>query len=358
MTDTSLQVLAGMNHASLKTKHAALRTSIIALQRKIYNLIKEGVTIPYVSKEQIAQAREMDLLTYLRRCEPEELVRFSGDTYTTKTHDSLKISNGRWCWWSRGIGGATALDYLIHVQGLSLPDAVERISGTDQSHVERHSEKERIPPQFRLPPKHADNRRVFSYLKGRGIDPEIIGYCMEQGQLYEDAVHHNCVFVGYQGDIPRYAALRSTLPGSAFMGDVPGSDKRFSFAVPKLAGSNPALCVFEGAIDALSYLTLLKDRGNDWRKANTLSLSGVYGPKHSGEMKLPRALEHYLMESPSIETIILCLDSDDTGRLASAAMQRLLTGYTVLDNPPHGAKDYNELLQRKRGRHAHGPSPP
>ena len=66
----------------------------------------------------------MDLLTYLRCCEPEELVRFSGDTYTTKTHDSLKISNGKWCWWSRGIGGTTALDYLIYVQGLSLPDAV------------------------------------------------------------------------------------------------------------------------------------------------------------------------------------------------------------------------------------------
>ena len=64
------------------------------------------------------------------------------------------------------------------------------------------------------------------------------------------------------------------------------------------------------------------------------------------------------MESPSIETIILCLDSDDTGRLASSAMQQLLTGYTVLDNPPHGAKDYNELLQRKRGNHAHGLSPP
>ena len=30
--------------------------------------------MPYLSKEQIAAAREMDLLTYLRRFEPEELV--------------------------------------------------------------------------------------------------------------------------------------------------------------------------------------------------------------------------------------------------------------------------------------------
>lgn len=68
--------------------------------------------MPYLSKDQIAAAREMDLLTYLRRFDPEELVHIGGNTYTTRTHDSLKISNGKWCWWSRNIGGTNALDYL------------------------------------------------------------------------------------------------------------------------------------------------------------------------------------------------------------------------------------------------------
>lgn len=76
--------------------------------------------MPYLSKEQIAAAREMDLLTYLRRFEPEELVHIGGDTYATRTHDSLKISNGKWCWWSRNIGGTTALDYLTTVEGVFL----------------------------------------------------------------------------------------------------------------------------------------------------------------------------------------------------------------------------------------------
>ena len=67
--------------------------------------------MPYIPKDQIVAAREMDLLTYLRRFEPEELVHIGGDTYATRTHDSLKISNGKWCWWSRNIGGTTALDY-------------------------------------------------------------------------------------------------------------------------------------------------------------------------------------------------------------------------------------------------------
>ena len=81
----------------------------------------------------------MDLLTYLRRFEPQELVHIGGNTYATRTHDSLKISNGKWCWWSRNIGGTTALDYLTRVEGLSFLDAVQRILG-ELPHVPPKSE--------------------------------------------------------------------------------------------------------------------------------------------------------------------------------------------------------------------------
>ena len=37
----------------------------------------------------------MDLLTYLRNYEPQELVHVSGNTYCTREHDSLRISNGK-----------------------------------------------------------------------------------------------------------------------------------------------------------------------------------------------------------------------------------------------------------------------
>ena len=247
--------------------------------------------MPYIPKDQIAAAREMDLLTYLRRFEPEELVHIGGDTYATRTHDSLKISNGKWCWWSRNIGGTTALDYLTRVEGLSFLDAVQRILG----------ELPRVPPtpmrtapllktEFTLPPKHADTRRVFAYLRSRGIDAEIINHCIKHGQLYEDAERHNCVFVGYEHGKPAYGALRGTLSDTTFAGEVPGSDKRFSFAVPLCAGGK-TICVFESSIDALSYLTLLKLRGQDWRAANTLSLSGIYQPRKDGSIRFPAALE-------------------------------------------------------------------
>lgn len=305
--------------------------------------------MPYITKDQIAAAREMDLLTYLQRFEPQEVVHVGGSTYATRTHDSLKISNGKWCWWSRGIGGTNALDYLTKVEGLSFLDAAQRILGELPS-VPPVPAPAAPPPktEFVLPPKHADNRRVFSYLRSRGIDAEIINHCIKHGQLYEDAVHHNCVFVGYERGRPAYGALRGTLLDSTFAGEVPGSDKRFSFAVPLNAGGK-TLCVFEAAIDALSYLTLLKLRGQDWRTANTLSLSGIYQPRKDGSIRFPAALEQYLMDNPGVKRIVLCLDNDGPGRAASAAIQKRLTEYEVIDNPPRSGKDYNDRLQLVKG---------
>lgn len=65
--------------------------------------------MPYIAPEVITEAKRMDLLTYLREYEPGELVKFSSNTYTTRTHDSLKISNGKWMWWSRGMKSLTTL---------------------------------------------------------------------------------------------------------------------------------------------------------------------------------------------------------------------------------------------------------
>ena len=85
--------------------------------------------MPYIPPEVVEKAREMDLLTYLKNYEPQELVHFGGNTYCTREHDSLKISNGKWCWFSRGIGGYSALDYLIKVKEMPFLQAVETIMG-------------------------------------------------------------------------------------------------------------------------------------------------------------------------------------------------------------------------------------
>ena len=105
--------------------------------------------MPYATAEAIAKARNMDLLTYLQNYEPGELVKVANGTYCTREHDSLKISNGKWFWFSRQIGGASALDYLIRVKGYSLPTAVETILGRAASKPPvSYKQKDRAPKQL------------------------------------------------------------------------------------------------------------------------------------------------------------------------------------------------------------------
>ena len=143
------------------------RTKIWSLLKEKYRVMKDEVlSMPYVTAEQIERAKQMDLLTYLQSYEPHELVRFCGNVYTTRTHDSLKISNGKWCWWSRDIGGRSALDYLIKVRGMTLPEAVIQILGQAAvlppvpSKAQHTIEIKRLL----LPEKNENNIRVIAYL--------------------------------------------------------------------------------------------------------------------------------------------------------------------------------------------------
>ena len=57
-------------------------------------------------------------------------------------------------------------------------------------------EQPKEPVPFALPPPHQDSRRVFAYLRKRGIASQVIRGFLDFGLLYEDGEHHNCVFVG------------------------------------------------------------------------------------------------------------------------------------------------------------------
>ena len=179
----------------------------------------------YVSPEQIARAREMDLVTYLRTFEPDELVRLGPDSYCTRTHDSLKISNGLWHWFSRNTGGKNALEYLMTVKEMAFPDAVELLTGEPAIQAApRPAPKKEQQRILRLPPKNDSTERVERYLQGRGILPSVITHCIEKEVLYESADYHNAVFVGRDKDgVPRYAALRGTW--NDFKLEASGSDK-------------------------------------------------------------------------------------------------------------------------------------
>ena len=258
--------------------------------------------MPFYNQEEIEKAREVDLFTYLQACEPQELVHVSGNVYCTREHDSLRISNGKWCWFSRGIGGYSALDYLIKVKGCSFMEAMEAVIGRASIPPPSRAPapKAEKPKRLLLPPPAPDNRAMLQYLAGRGIDQEILDYCIKTGRIYEsrNKGHGNVVFVGFdKAGKARFGCLRG-IGEARFHGDVSGSDKHYSFALPACV-ENPAVHLCECAIDVMSYATLCKLDGMDWRRHNLLSLAGIYQPKKKiEESKLPAALTRFWRITP------------------------------------------------------------
>ena len=299
--------------------------------------------MPYIDPAVVAKAKELDLLTYLQTYEPHELKKMGSVAYCTRTHDSLKISNGKWYWHSRDIGGRSALDFLIKVRGLRFTEAVEQIMGRVAMVPPALVSSEEPQNDFALPTKNATSKRMMNYLTSRGIDPCIIKYCYDRGLLYESAPYSNAVFVGRdENGIARYAAMR----GAKFVGEAAGSQKRYSFGVTA-TGPSDTVHLFESPIDLLSYATLRKLHGRDPWRDSLLSLSGV---SKSGRA-LPAALDRHLEHHPGTQSVVCRLDNDDIGHGAAAGIAVLLDGRCEVESkPPPQCKDYNDYLCQQLNR--------
>ncbi|WP_423364220.1 DUF3991 domain-containing protein [Mycoplasma sp. P36-A1] len=296
----------------------------------------------YVNKEEISRAKSIDLLTYLMTYELDNLVKISRGNYCTVDHDSLKISNGKWHWFSRQIGGTNVISYLTNVYGYSFPEAVKKINGNLNAKEPVQTKQEYTKRKyFQLPEKADKPLAAIEYLRKRCIDDSLIAYCLYDGILYEEKNHHNVVFLGKdpEGNV-KYACMRGTTE-KKFHGEVSCSNKNFSFSLG-LNNSNDVLHVFESPIDLLSYGTLLKHKKHEWNKQNYLSLGGVYD---SNKDTNPIALETFLNNHKNIKNIILHLDNDHAGRAATELIKRVYSNkYNVLDRPPTSGKDVNEYL--------------
>lgn len=296
---------------------------------------------------EIARSTDLpDLLTALGY----QVIRI-GRYHTTKEMDSLRIKNRRtWYRYSEQVGG-DAITFLQHFYGKSFPEAVEyllvfhgRIRDAPAVRPEHRlsTVSEEPPKPFKLPEAHADQRRVFAYLRKRGIASQVIRAFIASGLLYEDAQHHNCVFVGY-GETGKavFANQRGTYDqgGNSFKGDVPGSDKSIGFRLPYDPGSDTVF-VFEAPIDLMSYCTLHRNL-----RGNAVALCCLHDA----------AMATYLREHPQLRHIELCLDNDRWGQAAAKQMQETYSpkGFTVSRQLPPQGKDWNEYLQkrtRERGR--------
>jgi len=301
--------------------------------------------------EQIHAAAGVDLVQYCTVV-GIPLVQHSGDTWRHAEYDSLKITGNLWKRYSgrtngkKGFTKGNAIHFVQEYEGLEFQTAVLKLLEVSKSPLlpelkpsvkaklqgfegkrrqpqtappyqfqkkvavvaEKEKPEVREKKPFALPPKNSDSKRVIAYLtKTRQIDHEIVNHMIKHGTLYEDAEHHNCVFVGYDpSNVPRYAALKGTYTQEGkpeFRGEVESSQKRFGWCFTPEAES-VLLRVYESPIDTISHMSLEKASGGNWRNKHYLSLGSL----------AYEALPEYLKQHPEVKNISFCLDNDIAGR--------------------------------------------
>ena len=144
------------------------------------------------TQAQIDKANAVDLEKFLR-AQGETLVR-SGKEYRWKAHDSLTVCGNKWFRHSQSKGGLP-VDFVMEFYGKSFPEAVQMLTGEPG---EAQPEAGPAPsPAFRLPLRNVTNANILNYLtQERKLSPSLVNFFIAAGDIYEDAAHHNVVFVG------------------------------------------------------------------------------------------------------------------------------------------------------------------
>ena len=307
------------------------------LNKEHWNTIILDGTIP---EEEIKRAREITAIEYLKKYQPNRLKKSSArNEWELTDHDSFKINEqtSQWHWKSRDIGGTSALNFLIHVDGCSFLEAVQMLKDEYPTYIPPPVET-KPKKLFVLPPASPDCRRVFRYLKERGISGEVLQRCVHLGILYESLPYHNAVFIGRdENQVARYAFLRGIYDasGKSFKMEQAGSEKAYAFCVPAKSGCR-RVAVYEACVDVLAHMTLEQRQGS--RDKYRLELGGISAPKEGQSqrsMKKPQALEHFLSQHPEITEIEVCTDNDFAGRWACEHIRKAYEGsYRIIENLP------------------------
>ena len=275
------------------------------------------------TQAQIDRANAANLEDFLR-AQGETLVR-SGKEYRWKAHDSLTVCGNKWFRHSQSKGGYP-VDFVMEFYGRSFPEVVQMLTG---EHGESRQDADPASsPAFRLPLRNVTNANVLNYLtQERKLSPSLVNFFIFAGDIYEDAAHHNAVFVGRDSDgHPRYASCRGIY--EKFRQDVAGAEKSFGFAH---RGTDKQLMVFEAPIDLLSFIELFP---KNWQQHSYLALGGVSA----------KALQQFLSERPDMERVFLCLDSDKAGEDACKRLAGLLPDTVSVTRIQPCMKDWNDAL--------------
>lgn len=260
-----------------------------------------GVYIHF-TQEQRNRAGEVDLEEFLRQ-HGEQFIRSGREKRLASDH-SVTVKGNAWYDHAAQRGGGP-IAFLQRFYRMSYPEAMQTLlggaGGTAYPAAEKGAAEQR--KEFALPEANGNMRRVYAYLiKQRHIDQDVITHFARARTLYEDAEHHNCVFVGTDADgVPRHAHKRSTNSyGDSFRVNVEGSDPRYTF---HHLGRTGCLFAFEAPIDMMSYITMHKEL---WQEHSYVACCGTS----------IQPILSMLERMPRTDTVYLCLDNDKAGQEA------------------------------------------
>lgn len=285
--------------------------------------------------EQIYQANHVNIIAYAMS-RGYHVKRISSRSYKIPGYGGLYINAGgeKWNCFSRGTGGGP-VQFVMEMDQLSWVDAIKELIGLSEDElpfVDPPPKDFEVKGDLVLPEKNQTFKHIFAYMiKTRKIDKDIVSEFVKSKMLYEDT-YKNCVFVGYdEENNPKFASVRGTNTKKKFRMDVENSDKGCPFC---REGSSDTLCVFESAIDLMSYLTLIKLHGINNFQHHLLSMGGTsYIP-----------IEKYLERNSQIRYITLCLDGDDEGQFFAQKIKEKFGGDFELKSHIPKGKDFNEEL--------------
>lgn len=280
--------------------------------------------MPSLTQQQIDSANQTDL---------EEFLSSRGVQLKRQSNQFLWEDKNVWIhgseWYSHyEQTGGHAVRFVMKYFDKSFPEAVNELNNETGTPYVQYRKSH---PYVQLPEKSDSTYRMFMYLRNnRCIDPEIINEFVRMGTLYEDAEYHNCVFVGRDEDgRPGHCHKRSTL--SHFRQTVSGSSSEYAF---HYNGRDNTIYAFEAPIDMLAYISMHKD---DWKKHSYVALCSVSD----------KAMMHQLDAHPNLNKIVLCLDNDEAGQLATVRIKDALylKGYKDVQIEVPLNKDWDEDLQ-------------
>lgn len=266
-----------------------------------------------------------------------------GRYYSLKEHDSVRIDTSRNVFFRNSTGEkGSIIDFVMAMRGISLGAAIKELNGNlgslepTEKREKNYPDKDK-PTSLQLPNKASSMKNVFAYLvKTRCISQKLVQELVDRNMLYQDD-RNNCVFVSRnEENIAVFATVRGTNTYKRWVGDVYGCDYSHSFFIDNGADK---LVVAESVIDALSFMDVMNQRGNNHLNYNYLALSGT------GKAK--EAIEYHL-EMEKYGEVLLALDSDTAGKRMTAEMvshiNEIKPEINVSDYNPEIYKDWNEAL--------------